>query len=99
MSKGNKPNKTKTIVGYVDMINEDDEDAGIVITTEDDVYLVEMNKAGRRLMDVIGEKVQAIGAIADDDEYDYRISVSKFEIIEYDEDDEDYDGDNYRYDD
>ena len=89
MSNGNKPKKIKTIVGYVDWIDEDDRNAGILISTEDEVYLVEMDKAGKKLMDAAGEKVQVTGAVADDHDYDYRISISEFEIIEFDENVED----------
>ena len=79
-------NKPITIVGYVDAVDEDDKQAGIIITTnDDDEFLVELNKEGKRLMNMIGEQVQVSGLVKKIKSGEDRITVSKFEVLEYQE--------------
>jgi hypothetical protein len=65
-----------------------------MITTEDnDEFIVELNKEGRRLMNMIDEKVKASGIVTKTKGGEDRISVDKFEVLKYEEayeDDEDY---------
>ena len=86
-----KPTKNRqvTIVGYVDPIDEDDHDAGIVISTEDDEeYLVYLNKQGRKLLDLIGEEVKVHGTVTQTEDGEIQISIAKFEILDFEETDE-----------
>ena len=86
MAKPNKRNKPETIVGYVDPIDEDDHDAGIIISTEDnEEYLVDLNKQGRKLLDLIGEEVKVHGAVTQTEGGENRISVTKFEVLDFKE--------------
>ena len=59
-----KINEPVTLVGYIDPIKEKSKEAGIVLTTDDEeAYLVELNREGKRLMNLIGEKVQVSGTV------------------------------------
>ncbi len=86
MAKINKRNGPVTIIGYVDLIDEDDAGAGIIISTEDhEAYRADPNEQGQRLMNLIGEKIQAQGAVTQTEDGENRISVTKFEILEWQE--------------
>ena len=85
-------NKTATIVGYVDPIDEDDSEAGVVISTDnDEEYLVDPNKQGRRLLNLLGEKIRAQGTVAQTEDGENQISITAFEVLEYQETSEDDD--------
>ncbi len=105
MAKTNKGNTPVTIVGYVDHIDEDDPEAGIIISTEDDkTYLVELNRQGRRLLNLIGEQVKAKGTVTQTEDGENRIFINKLDVLEWEEtyEDDPYDEpDDYfdRYDD
>jgi len=86
MAKPSKRNRPVTIVGYIDPIDKNDQEAGIIISTEyDEEYLVDLNKQGRNLLDLIGEKVKAQGAVTQTKDGENRISVAKFEVLDYEE--------------
>jgi hypothetical protein len=79
-----------TIVGYVDPIDEDNHDAGIVISTDDDEeFLVHLDRQGRKLLDLIGEEVKVHGTVTHTDDGEDQITITKFEIIDFEEDYED----------
>jgi len=85
MAKTTK-NRQVTIVGYVDPIDEDNHDAGIIISTNDnEEYLVDLNKQGWKLLDLIGEEVKVQGAVTQTEDGENRISVTKFEVLDYKE--------------
>ena len=85
-------NKTVTIVGYVDPVDEDDSEAGVVISTDnDEEYLVDPNKQGRRLLNLLGEKIRAQGTVAQTEDGENQISITAFEVLEYQETSEDDD--------
>lgn len=90
--KSNLKNKTITITGYVDPVDEDDSEAGVVISTDDDEeYLVDQNKQGRRLLNLLGEKVKAQGTVTQMEDGENQISITAFEVLEYEETSEDDD--------
>jgi len=93
MAKNMKAKKESTIIGYVDLIDATDGEAGVVISTDKDQYIVEMNKQGRRLLNWVDEEVEATGAIVEDNEGNMHISIRSVGIIEYDEDADDFDWD------
>lgn len=101
MKKAKKTKKEVTLVGYICPIEEDDEVVGIEISTDDDNYLVELNKQGKQLFNHLDEDVEVKGIVEKDEDDNYKITVSSFEVLESedDEDDEmDYDDeedDNY----
>ena len=59
-------------------------------------YLVDLNKKSRNLLDLIGEKVKAQGAVTQTKDGGNRISVTKFEVLDYEET---YEADAYYQDD
>lgn len=99
MKKGKKAVKPVTIVGYVRTFGEEDE--GIEICTDENDYIVEMDKVGKRLHNYIDKDVEVTGTISKDDEGNEVIKVTEFDILETeDEGDDDYDDDrDERYDD
>ena len=79
-------NKPVTIVGYVDPVDENDRGAGIIITTGDgDEFIVELDKEGMRLMNMIGEQVQVSGIVKRTKRGEEWIRVNKFKVLEYEE--------------
>ena len=89
MAKATK-NRQMTIVGYVDPMDEDDHDTGIVISTDDDEeYMVYLNKQGRKLLDLIGEEVKVHGTVKQTEDGENQITITKFEILDFEETDED----------
>ena len=91
MAKATK-NRQATIVGYVDPIDEDDSEAGVVISTDnDEEYFVDENKQSRRLLNLIGEKIRAQGTVTQTEDGENRIFINSFEVLEYEETSEDDD--------
>ena len=93
MSQKTNGKNESTIVGYVDLIDATDGESGVVISTDKDQYIVEMNKQGRRLLNWVDEEVQATGSIMEDDEGNKHISIRSVGIIEYEQDPDDFDWD------
>lgn len=102
MKKAKKPQKEVTLVGFVSPIEKDDMVVGVEISTDDDDYLVELNKQGKDLFNYLDEDVEVKGIVTKDKDDNYKITVNSFEVLgnEDDEiDDDDYDdeeqNDNY----
>ena len=98
--KKSKPPRDETIVGYVVPSEWDSEDnvVSISITTEDDDYVVEMNKLGEELFDFLDEDVEVTGTVREDKDGTKRIRIISYEVLEDAEDDE-YDDEDLGYDD
>jgi hypothetical protein len=97
--KKSQPPKEETIVGYVVPNEWDNEDnvVAISITTDDDDYVVELNKLGEELFDFLDEDVEVTGIIRDDKDGTKRIRVSSYEVLEDVEDEYEEDED-FNYD-
>lgn len=97
--KKSKPPREETIVGFVVPSEWDSEDnvVSISITTDDDDYVVEMNKLGEELFDFLDEDVEVTGTVREDKDGTKRIRVISYEVLE-DVDDGDEDED-FSYDD
>lgn len=86
MEKNNHPDTYVTIIGYVDPVDDSNKNKGVMITTEDDkTFTVDLNKEGKRLQNLIGEKVKARGTATQKKSGNNRILVDKFEVIEWQE--------------
>ena len=85
METRSKIHEAVTIVGYLDPIDEKKKEAGILITTDDEDFIVELDKEGKRLMNLIGEKVQVKGTVTKTKGGKSRIIVNTFEVIEWQE--------------
>jgi uncharacterized membrane protein YcgQ (UPF0703/DUF1980 family) len=99
-TKKNEPQKEETITGYIVPSEWDNEDnvVAISISTDDDDYVVELNKLGEELFDFIDEDVEVTGIVREDKDGTKRVRVISYEVLEdtddeYDED-EDFDYDN-----
>lgn len=102
MKKTKKTGKEVTIVGVVEAYEDEGDVSGLIIGTDDDDYVVELNKQGKRLFQEVGMDVEVTGFVTRDKDGTKRISVTKFEVFEDDEDDEDdtfFDEDDKFYDD
>jgi uncharacterized membrane protein YcgQ (UPF0703/DUF1980 family) len=100
--KKDKTAKEETIVGYVVPSEWDNEDnvVAISISTEDDDYLVEMNKLGEELFDFLDEDVEVTGLVRDDRDGTKRIRITSYEVLEdVDEDFEEEEEEDYNFDD
>jgi hypothetical protein len=82
-----KQAKLETIIGYVDE-REDDDVISLIISTDEDDYVVEMNGRARKLQDEVGARVEATGSVKREKDGTKVISISDFEIL--DEETEEY---------
>ena len=82
--KKDKTAKEETVVGYVVPSEWDNEDnvVAISISTEDDDYLVEMNKLGEELFDFLDEDVEVTGLVREDRDGTKRIQITSYEVLE-----------------
>ena len=88
MKKAKHTTKEITIVGVVEEY-EEGEDTGLIIATDDDDYVVELNKQGKRLFQEVGMDVEATGFVTKNGDGTKQITVTKFEVFDSDDDDED----------
>ena len=93
-----------TITGYVEEFDSIDGGVGILIAGDDDEnYVVEPNKNGKKLSSFLDERVKVTGLVSKDRDGLKYISVSTFDIFEnnedyYDRDDDRSDDDDRFYD-
>ena len=101
MKKAKHTGKEITIVGVVEEIEEED-GIGVIIATDDDDYVVELYKQGKRLAQEVDMDVEVTGIVTKNGDGTKSITVTKFEVLESDDDDEDemyYDDETYDDDD
>lgn len=89
---------TITLEGFVEAVELEDGDIGVVIYDGEDDYYVVMDKQGQQLLDHIEDEVEATGVVSEDEDY-LTIKISYFRVLDpYDDWDGEDDGD-YDYDD
>ena len=81
-----KQNKKITIEGYVDSVDEGDEEAGIIISTDEEEFIVEPNIRGKELADLIGVLVRVSGTVTRTKSGENRIAVNDYKILEEEDD-------------
>jgi hypothetical protein len=81
-----------TLIGFVDPLDDDDDNTGVKISTDNDEYIVEMNLTGKKLLNMIDEEIQATGRISLDSNGAKIFDVTNFDYAPYDENDEDAEG-------
>lgn len=102
MKKNKKAGKEMTVVGFVREIEDDDDVLGLEISTDEDDYVVELNKEGKKLFDLVDRDIEATGIVTEDEDGLARITISSFEVLETEDDYDDEDDDRFlddRYDD
>jgi hypothetical protein len=88
MKKAKQTGKEITIVGVVEE-NEEEGGTGLIIATDDDDYIVELNKQGKRLSQEVDMDVEVTGIVTKNEDGTKRISVTRFEVLESDDEDDD----------
>jgi hypothetical protein len=83
MTKEKTVGKETSVKGFVEEFEYDDGMYGLKITTDDDGYIVDLDKTGKRLRNHWGEEVEAMGRVTRDQEGLKHIKVQSFELIEY----------------
>jgi hypothetical protein len=78
-----------TLIGFVDPLDDDDDNTGVKISTDEDEYIVEMNRTGKKLLNMIDEEIQATGRVSVDSNGTKTFDVKTFDYASYDESDED----------
>jgi hypothetical protein len=90
-SNGSQQYDFQKVEGFVEEFEYDDGTTGLLVVTEnDDEYIVEMNPKGQELYDYVGDLVEVTGEVALDRFGDFMINVESIEYLEYEEN-EDYD--------
>ncbi|HUV78133.1 MAG TPA: hypothetical protein VMW06_08740 [Desulfobacterales bacterium] len=92
MKKAKHTGKEVTIVGVVEEIEDEEGNSGLIISTDDDAYEVELNKQGKRLFQEVDMDVEVTGFVTKNDDGTKRITVTGFDVLDSDDDD-DYDDD------
>ena len=88
---------SRTLIGVVYEFGNDQDSMGLMIVTEEDEeYLVVLDHEGEKLWDFIDEEVIVTGLISEDEKGSLHISVRHIETVDYDDDD---DGDDDYWDD
>jgi hypothetical protein len=102
MQKKRKINAPRemTVTGFVEEFDSTGEGIGLMIATDEDNYLVNLNKNGKKLYDALDRKVNVTGLVERDREGILHMAVTGFRIIEenpeglddldFDSDDEDF---------
>jgi hypothetical protein len=92
--------KEMTITGFVEEFDSIEDGTGILISADDDEnYVVEPNKNGKKLASFLDEKVKVTGLVTKDRDGLKYINVSSFDVFEDSEDYYDRDEDDSFYDD
>ncbi len=81
--------KEAVLNGYVEEIELDDGRLGLIIDDGDDEYFVVMDRIGRQLLEHVDEEIEAFGTITRK-QGDLTFKVSRFQVMDYFEDDDDY---------
>jgi hypothetical protein len=95
MKKAKHTGKEITIIGVVED-NEESDGSGVIVATDDDDYVVEVNKQGKRLAQEVDMDVEVTGFVTKNGDGTKRITVTDFEVLESDDEgdeDEMYYGD------
>jgi len=89
-----------TITGFVEEFDSMEEGVGILISGDDEEnYVVELNKNGKKLSSFLDEKVKVTGVVTKDGDGLKYIDISSFDVFEDTEDYYDRDDDDSFYDD
>lgn len=91
MKKGRSAREEITIIGFVDPLDEDDDNSGVMISTDNEEYIVEMNQTGEKLLNMIDEEVQITGRLSIAEDGTKSLAVTHFDIAADDGEDEDDD--------
>ena len=92
--------KEMTVTGYVEEFDSIEDGMGVLISADDDEnYVVEPNKNGKKLASFLDEKVKVTGLVTKDTDGLKYINVSSFDVFEDTEDYYDRDDDDRFYDD
>ncbi|MGA1825550.1 MAG: hypothetical protein ACMUIP_12900 [bacterium] len=94
MSKGKKMNKTIKVSGYIRLVDDDNEDAGLMLSSPEEDYILLLDKKSEKLLDMIEEKVKVTGTLSENSEGQHQISVTAYERLN---DDDDYDEEDHHY--
>jgi hypothetical protein len=92
MAKKEEPKaKEVTINGYVEEVELEDGNSGILINDGDDDYYLVMDKSGKKLLDHIDEEVEVTGMLSKR-QGELTLKVIRFRLVdEYDDQDDDDD--------
>jgi hypothetical protein len=95
MAKAKNSTKEVTKTGFVEEFEYDDGAYGLKVVTDEDEYIVELDKTGKSLRKLEGEEVEVTGWVTCDKDGSKHLKLESFEVIEYNDDynDYDYDGD------
>lgn len=97
MKKAKHSGKEITIVGVVEEYEEEG-GIGLIIATDDEDYVVEHNKQSKMLYREVDSDVEVTGYVSKNSDGTKRITVTSFEVLDFDDDDDEpYDDDEDRW--
>ncbi len=94
MKKAKKSGKEVTIFGILEEIENDDDSIGLILATDEEDYIVELDKKGKELLDEIDKDVEVTGIVTKNEDGVKHITISSFEVFEPDDD---FDDDDFDY--
>ena len=89
MKKKKPTHEETTIIGFVDPLDDDDDSSGVMISTENEEYVVDMNTVGEKLLQMIDEEVQVTGRVSIAKDGTKSISVRHFDYAPFSGEDAD----------
>ena len=93
MIKKRSVEKEVQIVGWVTEGEDEDDFEGVSIETDKEDYEVILDKVGKKLTRLIDEEVEVTGIVTVDEDGTHKIKVLNFEVLDFDEDEKDYEDD------
>ena len=83
-----KSDREITIKGFITPSEWDSKDnvTEVSITTDDDEYIVELNRVGEELFDYLYDDVEVTGTIRENGKHEKRVEISHYELLEGDDD-------------
>ena len=99
MAKLKGTGKKMSVAGFIEAFDYDDGASGLKIVTDEDEYIVESDKIGKRLGNLEGEEVEAVGMVSQDKSGFKHIKVESFEVMEFNDNDDYYDDEYFEPDD
>jgi hypothetical protein len=94
MTRLKRTGKKMSVAGFIEAFDYDDGASGLKLVTDEDEYIVQSDKIGKRLGNLEGEEVEATGMVSQDESGAKHIKVESFEAMEFNDND-DYNDDYY----
>lgn len=95
MTKGKTNVRKINVTGFVEEYEDDNGNYGLLLDASDEDYIIEIDKVGKQLRNLVGEEVEVSGTMTQDPDDFKHLQVERFELLESDDDEENRYRDDY----